>query len=259
MTKPVVIVTGASRGLGAAIARILAELGADVVLTARSTRDLSMIEKGIHDFGGNAISVPGDISDFENCERIIDESIKCFGRLDSVINNGGIIEPIASIADGSIKEWELNLAINVLGPVKLVQAALPYLREQNGRVLNVSSGAAVNATKGWGAYCTAKAAINHFTKVLAEEEPTITAIALRPGVINTSMQETIREKGKVGMPEPVYKKFVDLYEQGKLLAPGLPGKAAAILALYAPHEWSGQFIQWDEERVNQLAITNRHD
>jgi NAD(P)-dependent dehydrogenase (short-subunit alcohol dehydrogenase family) len=103
------------------------------------------------------------------------------------------------------------------------------------------------------AYSAAKAAINQFTKVLADEEPDITAIALRPGAINTLMQEIIREKGKTVMPEPVYQKFVNRFDQGKLLPPELPGTVAAILALYAPHEWSGEFIRWDEERVQLLS------
>ena len=253
MPGPVVIVTGASRGLGVAIAQWLAKLGANVVLTARTSADLSRTEKKIRDTGGRAISIPGDISNYQNCEKIVAETIRGFGRIDALVNNEGNIEPIASIADGHIEDWEINFAINVFGPVKLIQASLPFLREQKGRVINVSSGAAVLVTRGLGAYCAAKAAINQLTRVLADEEPNITAIALRPGSVNTSMQNTIREKGKAGMPEPVYQKFINQFDQGKLLAPELPGKAAAILALYALHEWSGEFIQWDDERVKLLT------
>jgi NAD(P)-dependent dehydrogenase (short-subunit alcohol dehydrogenase family) len=257
MEKPVVIVTGASRGMGVAIAHLLSNLGAKVVLTARTAADLLITENSIKNSGGIAISVPADISNFQDCERIISETIKAFGRIDAVVNNGGVIEPISSIADGNIEGWKSNLEINVLGPVKLIQSALPYLRVQKGRVINVSSGAAVNSTMGWGAYCTAKAAINHFTKVLADEETDIIAIALRPGVVNTPMQELIREKGKTGMPEPVHQKFVNLFEQGKLLDPEKPGLSIAVLALYAPHEWSGEFIQWDEEKVKELIIQSQ--
>jgi NAD(P)-dependent dehydrogenase (short-subunit alcohol dehydrogenase family) len=253
MSKPVVIVTGASRGLGVAIAQWLAKLGASVVLTARTSTDLLKTEKNIRDNGGRAISIPGDISNYLNCEKIVKETIRRFGRLDAVVNNEGNIEPIASIAEGHIEDWETNFKINLFGPLKLIQSSLPYLREQEGTVINVSSGAAVIVTKGLGAYCSAKAALNQFTKVLADEESNITTIAFRPGSVNTSMQEIIREKGKTAMPEPVYQNFINRFDQGKLLAPELPGKAAAILALYAPHEWSGEFIQWDEERVQLLA------
>jgi NAD(P)-dependent dehydrogenase (short-subunit alcohol dehydrogenase family) len=253
MINPVVIVTGASRGLGVVIAQWLAKLGASVVLTARTSADLSKTEEKIRDAGGKAISIPGDIGIYQNCEKIVAETIRVFGRIDTLVNNEGNIEPIASIADSHIEDWETNFLINVFGPVRLIQASLPFLRIQHGRIINVTSGAAVTVTWGLGAYSSAKAAMTHCTKVLADEEPEITAIALRPGSVNTSMQDTIREKGKSNMPESVYQKFIDTYTQGKLLAPELPGKAVAILALHAPHEWSGEFIQWDEDKVRLLA------
>ncbi len=252
MSNPVVIVTGASRGLGDEIAQQLAKLGASVVLTARTSIDLLRAEKKIHDAGGMAISIPGDIGIYQNCEKIVADTIRVFGRIDTLVNNEGNIEPIASIADGHIEDWETNFAINVFGPVRLTQVSLPYLRIQHGRIINVTSGAAVTVTWGLGAYSSAKAAMTHFTKVLANEEPEITAIALRPGSVNTSMQEIIREKGKSRMPETIHQKFINIYTQGKLLAPELPGRAIANLALHAPHEWSGEFIQWDDEKVRML-------
>jgi len=204
MPKPVVIVTGASRGLGVAIAQWVAKLGACVVLSARTSTDLSRTEKTIRDTGGRAISVPGDIRNYQTCEKIVVETIQRFGRIDALVNNEGSVEPIASIAEGYIEDWETNFAVNVFGPVKLIKVSLPYLQMQHGRIINVTSGAAVTVTWGLGAYSSAKAAMTHFIKVLADEEPEITAIALRPGSINTYMQEIIREKGKTGMPGPVY-------------------------------------------------------
>jgi NAD(P)-dependent dehydrogenase (short-subunit alcohol dehydrogenase family) len=176
-----------------------------------------------------------------------------FGRIDGVINNAGIVEPIAAVAVGDSAGWERNLMINLLAPMQLVQTALPYLRESEGRVINVSSGAAVNAVSGWAVYCAAKAGLNHFTRVLAKEEPVITALAVRPGIVDTEMQATIRREGERGMPAGDHQRFVGYHEGGELLPPERPGRALAALALFAPVAWSGEFLAWDEERVEALV------
>jgi NAD(P)-dependent dehydrogenase (short-subunit alcohol dehydrogenase family) len=120
-------------------------------------------------------------------------------------------------------------------------------------VINISSGAAVGAVSGWGAYCVSKAAINMFTEMIAAEEDDVAAIALRPGVVDTEMQATIREAGGEGMPDEVHARFVRYHRQGELLPPEAPGCAAAVLAFHAPHEWSGEFMSWNEERVQSLV------
>lgn len=254
MADQVVIVTGASRGLGAAAARILAEMGARVVLNARSEGPLLTLVDEIRAAGGQAAAVRGDVSDPATCRAIVETALDRFGRLDALINNAGIIEPIAPLAEAEGAAWARNLAINVIGPALLTAAALPHLRAQAGRVINVSSGAALNPVSGWGAYCAAKAALNQFNAVLALEEPQITAIAFRPGVVDTGMQTAIRRDGAGKMAADEHARFVKYFEQGELLPPEQPGRALAALALYAPHDWSGEFIRWNEERVAALLV-----
>jgi NAD(P)-dependent dehydrogenase (short-subunit alcohol dehydrogenase family) len=253
MSIPTIIVTGASRGLGAAAAQVAAELGANVVLTARSADELEEVAQSIRDAGRRAVVVAGDIGGRETAEAIVREAMAHFGRIDGVINNAGIVEPIAAVAVGDSAGWERNLMINLLAPMQLVQTALPYLRESEGRVINVSSGAAVNAVSGWAVYCAAKAGLNHFTRVLAKEEPVITALAVRPGIVDTEMQATIRREGERGMPAGDHQRFVGYHEGGELLPPERPGRALAALALFAPVAWSGEFLAWDEERVEALV------
>jgi NAD(P)-dependent dehydrogenase (short-subunit alcohol dehydrogenase family) len=254
MAVQTLIITGASRGLGAAAAQVAGRLGVNVVLSARSAGELEAVAQSIREAGGMAIAVPGDISRLEDCRTLVQEAIDRSGRLDALINNAGIIEPIAPIADADPAVWEQNLAINVLGPMMLTQSALPHLRQNQGRVINVSSGAAVNPVPGWSAYCAAKSALNHFNNVLAVEETSITAIAFRPGVVDTEMQSVIRQQGAGSMPEGAHARFVAYHEQGELLPPEVPGMALAIVALHAPPEWSGEFIAWDEERVQRLVV-----
>jgi NAD(P)-dependent dehydrogenase (short-subunit alcohol dehydrogenase family) len=145
--------------------------------------------------------------------------------------------------------WSYNIEVNLNGPFFLIRAALPELRRRGGRVVNVSSGAAEKAIPGWSAYCAAKAALTHFTRILAAEEPEIVAVSLRPGVVDTAMQEAIREKGAAGMDADKLAYFRELKAGGKLEPPDVPGRAMAWLALRAPREWSGEFLDYDDPRI----------
>jgi NAD(P)-dependent dehydrogenase (short-subunit alcohol dehydrogenase family) len=192
---PVVIVTGASRGLGAAMAQSSAEMGADVVLTARSQDELDRQAELIRRKGREALVVVADLNEPQDCRSVVQQALQCFGALHALINNGGILEPMATIAQADPQAWLRNWQVNLLAPVLLTQEALPALRISGGRVVNVSSGAAEKVTPGWAAYSLAKAALNHLTRFLAQEEPGITALSVRPGVVDTAMQAAIRAKG----------------------------------------------------------------
>jgi NAD(P)-dependent dehydrogenase (short-subunit alcohol dehydrogenase family) len=253
MSTPTILISGASRGLGAAAARVAAQMGANVALMARSADDLSTVAQDVRDAGGQALAIVGDVSWATDCQRSVAETIKAFGQLDALVNNAGMLHPIGPIIDADPEEWQRNLAVNLLGPFHLTQVALPHLRRTSGRVINVSSGAAMKAVPGWAAYCAAKAALNHFTRILAEEESGITAIAFRPGAMDTTMQATIRLEGATGMPEDLYTYYVRRYEEGQLLPPEVPGCALTVLAFHAPHEWSGSFLPWNQEDVQSLV------
>ena len=252
MEKPVIIVAGASRGLGAGIAFQAAKLGANLVLAARNLDDLEQQAQRIRETGANAVAVRADVTRMEDCERIINQAQHHFGRIDTLVNNMGMIEPIAPLARATADEWNANLAVSLVAPAMLAQLALPYLRLTGGRIINVSSGAGEKVFQGWGVYCTVKAGLNMLTRVLAEEEPAVTTIAVKPGVIDTQMQAAVRASGKAGMPEESYAYFVSLVEKGKLLPPDVPGKAIAFLALNTPHEWTGECLSLFEEKVKAI-------
>ena len=254
MYRPSVIVTGASRGLGRAIALELARMGASVTLNARSEAALLELQAEIEIAGGRAAVLAGDVSQPDVAERLVAAAVLAFGGIDALVNNAAVLEPLDRIESVDPDLWQRNLQINLFGPFLLTQAALPHLRRARpGRVINVSSGAAVRPTAGWSAYCTGKAGLNMLTGVLAIEEPELVALAVRPGVVDTAMQRTLREQGRGPMPPEVYQRFVTYHEQGQLLPPELPGRALAVLALHAPRAWSGEFLSWDEERVQNLV------
>jgi NAD(P)-dependent dehydrogenase (short-subunit alcohol dehydrogenase family) len=245
----VIIVTGASRGIGAAITRKLLQAQATVVAVARTpitgdgeaTRNRRVV--------GRLYPIIADVADPSACERAIGETIRTFGRLDALVNNAGILEPVARLADADPGMWRHNLEVNLLGPFYLSRAAIPYLRQTRGRIVNISSGAARKAIAGWSAYCVAKAALTHFTRQLAAEEPDITAVALRPGVVDTAMQTLIRQAGPAVMSSAKSTYFQALKDRGELLDPDIPAQAAAWLALSAPRVLSGMFIDYDDPRL----------
>jgi NAD(P)-dependent dehydrogenase (short-subunit alcohol dehydrogenase family) len=248
-----VIVTGASQGLGAAIASAAADQGAQVVMTARSEAALELHAQKIRQRGGNAFPIVGDVTRFEDCQRIIDGTLKSFGRFDALINNAATIEPIAPIVEAHAEDWAHHMAVNLFGPMMMSQRAIPHLRQTSGRLVNVTSQGAELAISGFSAYSTSKAALNRFSKVLAVEEPAITVILFIPGDVDTPMQGVIRDKSKGKTSDEMHQLCVDLYEQGKLLPPETPALAAVSLALKAPLAWSGEILEWEDKRVQELV------
>lgn len=252
---PVILVTGASRGLGADIARWLGRAGARVALAARSEAPLAEVARSVEALGGRALILPGDVSDRTACDRAVEETLDRFGRLDGLVNNAGRLPPVAAIERSDPEAWERNIAVNLLGPYYLLRAAVPALRAAPGRVVNISSGAAVKPIGAWSAYCAAKAALTHLTAVLAVEEPRIISVALRPGVVDTEMQAVIRREGPSAMDPERAAYFVQLKEEGRLEPPWVPARAAAWLALHAPPSMSGRFVEYDDPRVAEPALS----
>lgn len=246
---PVVIVTGASRGLGASVARWLGRAGTSVCLVARNQERLSAVAEEVEHHGGRPLAVSADVAVWEQCLRVVSETVRRFGRVHAVVNNAGIFEPLAPIVQADPAAWLYNIEVNLLGPFHMTKAALGYLRKQHGRVVNVSSGAARHPILGGSAYCASKAGLTHFTAVLAAEEPTVTSLAVRPGVVDTDMQGLLRTEGPKAMPPDQASYYQKLKAEGLLENPDVPARSIAWLALNAPVLWSGRFMNYDDPEV----------
>ncbi len=194
MTGKTVLITGASRGIGAEAARVFANAGANVALLARSQDDIAALAGEI---GDRAIAIPCNVARFTEVSSAVETTVQAFGGLDVLINNAGVVDPISHIADADPDAWGQLIDINVKGVFYGVRAALPALREGGGSVLTISSGAAHNAIEAWSAYCASKAAVNMFNRALHLEEAAngIRAIGLSPGTVATEMQRTIKASG----------------------------------------------------------------
>lgn len=242
----VIILTGASRGVGLAVAHFLLRQSHKLVVVARSEQPLRELEK---QYDGQVAVLAGDLADLSLGAKAVELAQSCWQKLDGLIINHGVLDPVKRLADCSPEEWRAAYNINLFSAVAVVKAAILPLRETHGRIILTSSGAASNAYPSWGAYGSAKAAMNHLAMTIANEEKDITAIAVRPGTVDTDMQRDIRDKHNSAMDASDTKKFAELKSSGTLLKPEQPGHVMAKLVLNAPKELSGKFLQWNGEEL----------
>lgn len=198
LTGKVVIVTGASRGIGAAAAIALGHAGATVVLAARDGALAGDVAQSIIAAGGDASGRGCDVSDYAEVAALVAETSGRFGRIDALINNAGVIEPIAAIADSDPAVWAHAIQINLTGAYFAIRAVLAgMIAAGGGTIVNVSSGAAIRPLEGWSAYCSGKAGLHMLTRAIALETLSqgIRVFGFQPGVTDTDMQVLIRASG----------------------------------------------------------------
>ncbi|KAF8872870.1 short-chain dehydrogenase [Infundibulicybe gibba] len=249
--KPVVIVTGASRGIGLAVTKhLLHKFNAQVVALAR-TQTPELVELTSPDL----LFIQCDVADEPALTAAVEQARSNFHHIDGLILNAAVVGPLCRIGDDTpLAAWKTHFDVNFFSLVTALRATLPSLRKSDfgGRVIFVSSGSAVMGNPGFGPYSASKAAMNGLCRTLAEEEPNVVSIAIRPGMVDTDMNVTVRRVGNPHMTETDYNNFVRLYTEGKLLKSESPGHVIAALGLRAPKSLSGQFISWDSEECKEF-------
>jgi len=167
----VALVTGASRGIGAATAQVLSQRGARVALCARTVSDLESVAAGIREKGGNALVVPGDVLDPAQVEMMVEAVVKKWGRVDILVNNAGLGTPTMPVEEIPPAAWDQALALNLKSAFLSVRSVVPVMKRQGyGRIINVSSFAGRNYSHLSGPqYSAAKAGLLGFTKHMAAE------------------------------------------------------------------------------------------
>jgi NAD(P)-dependent dehydrogenase (short-subunit alcohol dehydrogenase family) len=210
----VVVVTGASRGIGAGLAAHFASRGIRLGLGGRSAPPTPT--------GSDAVTAVCDVTDAAAVDRLADEVVARFGRIDAWVNNAGLLEPIGSLADADPAALERLVATNVSGVIHGSATFARHVRRRpgGGSLVNLSSGAATNAYRGWAAYCASKAAVEMLTEVvgLEERDHGLVAYAVAPGVVDTDMQALIRATPEASFPG--VERFHRIHDDGALLTPG---------------------------------------
>ena len=189
VTGKTAIITGASRGIGAATARYLAKLGAKVVLAARDAYALQALAE---ETGG--LAVPCDVADYAQVQALVERA----GSVDLLVNNAGLIDPIARLEDSDPDAWGKVVDVNVKGVYYGIRAVLPAMAARgSGTIINISSGAAYNVLEGWSHYCATKAAVLQLTRSVHKEmfDKGIRCMGLSPGTVATDMQRAIKTSG----------------------------------------------------------------
>lgn len=189
------IITGGSRGIGAAAARLLVQSGAAVVLAARGADEVAAQAENLRRAGGRAVGVAADVTDIEQVEEIVETALDQFDRLDILINCAGVIWPLEEVTEADPEEWTYNLHVNLVGPYLMARNALPVMLEQGyGRIIHLSGKGATQPIAGASAYCAAQAGVDMLTRVLALEVAGtgVTVNSLDPGDVDTELQADIR-------------------------------------------------------------------
>ena len=252
MTKldgQVAIVTGGGRGLGRAVAETLASLGAAVVVASRNAPELDEVVLGIKRKGGRALAQTADIADERQVQELVLATERWVGPASVLVNNAGMVDPMVSLARSNAALWLRNIAINVGGTYLATRAVLPGMLDRGqGRIVNISSGAATRPSAGWTAYSASKAAVVQLTRSLALEleHSGVTVCAFNPGYMDTEMQERIRRTPTADFPRS--DEYRAAQREGKLKDPAVPARAIAYLAMPSTHR-NGAVLEWSDETL----------
>lgn len=245
--EQVVVITGASSGIGRATALRFADGGASVVLAARNGEALEEVAGQVRARGGSALAVVTDVALWEQVAHLASEAVARFGRIDTWVNNAGISE-YATFEDLPVADMERIIRVNLLGTMYGVKAALPVLKAQGaGTIINVGSGLGVRSIPLQGTYCTSKAGVKGLTEALRMElrhdHPAIHATLILPASINTPFYDSARSRMGVrpkAMP-PLYEAgavseaivFAAMHPRRDVYV-GSASKALAVLESLAP-------------------------
>jgi NADP-dependent 3-hydroxy acid dehydrogenase YdfG len=219
----VVVITGASSGLGEATARLLAAEGARVVLGARRAERIQTLADELTGRGGNALAVTTDVTDRHQVQRLVDLAVQTYGRIDVMINNAGLM-PQSLLEHLKVDEWDRMIDVNLKGVLYGIAAALPHMqRQQAGHIINVSSVAGHKVGPGSAVYSATKHAVRALSEGLRQEvKPwNIRTTVISPGVVATELPNTVTDPDAA---ERIHKLYADI---------GIPADSFARAVVYA--------------------------
>lgn len=202
----IAIVTGSSQGIGKAIALAFAREGSQVVLVARTESQILATAQEIQQLGRRALPLKMDVSHPGEVREMVRKTLETFGRIDTLINNAGVLTPRVPLAEVSIPDWDLTMEVNLKGTFLCCREVLPtMIKQRMGSIINLSSGVVYRVATHWGPYAISKVAVEYLTKVLAEEVKAyqVRVNAVNPGRAATRMRAmAYPEEDPTTLPRP---------------------------------------------------------
>ncbi|MFL5620769.1 MAG: SDR family oxidoreductase [Gemmatimonadaceae bacterium] len=235
----VVVITGASSGLGEATARHLAALGAPVVLGARRRERLQALADELTRAGGKAVAFATDVADRAQVQRLVDAAVRTYGRIDVMINNAGLM-PQSPLGRLKTSEWDRMIDVNIKGVLYGIAAALPYMeRQKAGHFINVSSVAGHKVRAGGTVYAATKHAVRVISEGLRQEVKPfgIRTTVISPGAVDTELPETITEPDVAERTKKMYAEQAipaDSFARAVIFAMSQPDDMDVNEILYRP-------------------------
>jgi NAD(P)-dependent dehydrogenase (short-subunit alcohol dehydrogenase family) len=237
MEGKVVVITGANRGIGAAAVQAFSDAGASVAALSRQPAAAE----------GLVMPLSCDVSDWDQVQRAVAAVLDRWGRIDVLVNNAGVIDPIARLADADPAAWGRTQDINLKGVFHGMKAVIPAMRAQGGgTIITVSSGAATSALEGWSAYCASKAGALMLTQAAHLEEGPhgIRVLGLSPGTVATDMQRVIRASGINPVSRLAWEDHIP---------PEWPARALVWMCGAAADPWLGRDVRLHDEEVRRAV------
>jgi NAD(P)-dependent dehydrogenase (short-subunit alcohol dehydrogenase family) len=249
-----VLVTGASRGLGRHIVEAFWRHGADVFMVARSADALTALctqLAGTARAGQRTAHSALDLASPDAPAQVFDALKRFSPRLDVLVNNAAVVQPIGALEDNDWSQWQRALQLNLVAPVALCRFAVPLMKLQGGAIVNISGGGATSPRPFFSAYATAKAGLVRFTETIAAEAGCygIRVNAIAPGPMNTEMHDAVLRAGPSLAGVAEYRKALEQAESGGM-APSTPAELVVFLASDAGAQINGRLISavWDPWR-----------
>jgi NAD(P)-dependent dehydrogenase (short-subunit alcohol dehydrogenase family) len=245
------LVTGAGRGIGREIAIQLARRGVRVALAARNEEQLEATAAAIRAEGGTALALAIDVADPDARTALVRLTMAELGTIDILINNAATVAPLGHFTSLTADGWHSALETNLVAPAVLSASIIPTMSERGwGRIVNISSGVVANPTGmvGGNIYASTKAALEaHTLNLAAELDGTgVTANAYRPGMVDTAMQEWIRDQDPAQIGQQLHHRFTSAHAGGKLIT---PAESASALLWHLDEHGADTGSIWDHTRV----------
>jgi NAD(P)-dependent dehydrogenase (short-subunit alcohol dehydrogenase family) len=233
LSRRTAIVTGASQGLGYAIAAAYIDAGAHVVVVARTASELAEAASRLSERAGDAgrvLAIPADVSVPSETTRVVNTALDRFGTIEVLVNNAGIYGPIGRSDEVDWDAWVHSISVNLFGSVLMARAVVPHMRERAyGKIVQLSGGGATNPLPRLSSYAASKAAVVRFAETLAEElrEHHIDVNAIAPGALNTRLLDEVIDAGPERVGQGFYDRSIRQAKEG-----GAPIHRGAALAVY---------------------------